>query len=173
MKQTHFLISILVFTILKTGLNYYQSFLTSSRKHLSSVLFLTKWGRCLPVSTVSADYVHFTQMVHWQSRSNLKLCYQAVFIQRSNLNIGILLNFPGHSCLHLTSASIFWAASFGFVLLFFLAISRLSVAGLWSYLFTPYQISLSPWCNPCHTVGCRVLTFLSPPLNIKCHLSYV
>ena len=116
MRPTHFLSLFLrVFSILKTGLNYSTTFpISTPEKNLSSVLFPTKWLWCLPVSTMSAHYFHFTQMVYWPSRSNLKLCYQAVFIWRSNLNIGILLNFPGHSCLHLTSASIFGAANFFF-----------------------------------------------------------
>lgn len=173
----HFFIFILVTTILETGVNYHNTSLIISRKHPGHVLFLTKRCCCLPASTVSlsADYFHFRQMAHWQSRSNLKLCYQAVFTQRSNLNIGILSNFPGHSCLPLTSASasassysfFFWAASF---LFFFLAISRLSFVGLCSCLLSLDQVSSLNGVAIHITLWAVKSAFLLKLLNIKCHL---
>lgn len=156
-------IFILVSTILKTGVNYYNTFLFISRKHPGNVLFLTKWCWCLPASTVSADYFHFRQMVHWQSRSNLKLCYQAFFTQRSNLNIGILLNFPGHSCLHLTSASFFFFFEQPVFCCFFPGNFKVEFCRAVLMSIESWSCILSKWySNAHHTVGCEILFSTEP-----------
>lgn len=139
-------IFILVSTILKTGVNYCSTFLLIFRKHPGNVLFLTKWCWCLPASTVSADYFHFRQMVHWQSRSNLKLCYQAVLPREA---IWILefcwISQATAACLwHLLLFFFFFFLSsqfFVFSFFFPLAISRLSFVGLCSCLLSLDQVS--------------------------------
>lgn len=169
----HFFIFILVTTILKTEVNYYNTFLIISRKHPSHVLLLTKWYWRLPASIVSlsADYFHFRQMAHWQSRSNLKLCYQADLPRKA---IWILefcrISQATAACIwHLLLLLLFFFEQPVFCF-FFLAISRLSFVGLCPCLLSLDQVSLLNGVAIHITLWAVKSSFLLKLLNIKCHL---